>query len=148
MCVIRVGGETAEFIQITVSIHDQPGAGAYWDGNWVRAEVEVAAGGFQGRVAGNLWLEELVSFRNQLSRLLDTFSGSAEFQTMERWLSLRVTSDRRGHLTLAAEIRDEPAGANVLSCRLEYDQTYFRPMFADLSAAVDQLIAVGQRRTL
>src|SRR5581483_2142515 len=105
-----------------------PDAQDYWDGNWLRSEIEVVVGGFRGWVAELLRAEELVEFGDQLARLLDTFQGTAEFRTMEQWLALTITSDRRGHLTLSGELRDEPGLGNTLSFPLEYDQTFFRPM--------------------
>ena len=111
MCVIRVGGEENEFLEIAINGYTYPGASDYCDGNWLRADVRIAAGGFYGRVTGYVRAEELELFRNQLTALLDTLQGIAEFRTMEGWLSLQVTSDRRGNLTLAAEVQDEPGMA-------------------------------------
>ena len=107
MCVIRVGGEENDSLEIAIAGYTYPVAGDYWDGNWLRVDVKVATGAFRGDVTGNLRTEELELFRDQLAALLDTLKGTAEFRTMEEWLSLRVTSDRRGHLTLATEIQDE-----------------------------------------
>ena len=125
MCVIRVGGEKRDYLSVTLLCRAYPDAQDYWDGNWLRSEVEVVVGGFRGWIAELLRAEELVEFGNQLARLLDTFQGTAEFRTMEGWLELAITSDRRGHLTLSGRLRDEPGIGNSLSFSFEYDQTYF-----------------------
>ena len=43
MCVIRVGGEENDFLEIAIAGYTYPGAGDYWDGNWLRVDVKVAA---------------------------------------------------------------------------------------------------------
>jgi hypothetical protein len=144
MCVIRVGGEERDYFSITLLHRAYPDAHDYWDGNWLRSEVEVVVGGFRGRVAEVLRADELAEFSSQLARLIDTLQGTAEFRTMEHWLELTVTSDRRGHLTLSGELRDEPGLGNILSFSLEYDQTYFRPMSDGLRDAVERFPVIGQ----
>jgi hypothetical protein len=144
MCVIRVGGEKAEYLSITLLGRSHPDANDYWDGNWLRAAIEMAAGGFRGHVAADIRADELVAFGEQLAQLLDTLQGTAEFQTMERWLAMAITSDRRGHLTLAGEVGDAPGIGNTLTFTLEYDQTYFRPMLEGIRNAVERFPVVGQ----
>jgi hypothetical protein len=144
MCFIRVGGEKADYLSVQLLGRAYPDVDDYWDGNWLRTEVEFAVGGFRGRVACNIRAEEIADFCGQLTRLLETFEGTAEFRTMEEWLALTVTSDRRGHLTLAGELRDEPGIGNTLSFSLEYDQTYFRPMLDGLRDAVERFPVRGQ----
>ena len=92
MCTIRIGGEEFEFLAISILGRSHPDAGDYWDGNWVRASVEVAAGGFRGEVAGDL-AEELASFHREVARLAGSLAGEARLATMEEWLSIVV--DRR-----------------------------------------------------
>ena len=66
MCTIRIGGERSEFLAITILGRSHPDARDYWDGNWVRASVELAAGGFRGEVGGDLRTEELASFHRRI----------------------------------------------------------------------------------
>jgi hypothetical protein len=145
MCVIRVGGEEYEFLEITIDGYAYPTSIDYWDGNWLRADVKVVAGGFRGHVKGYLRADEFECFRDQLAAFLEAFQGTAELRAMEEWLLLRVTGDRRGHLRLAAEIRDKPGIGNTLSCTMEYDQTYFQTMLAALRSAVERFPVRGER---
>jgi hypothetical protein len=145
MCVIRVGGEVTDYLSVTILGRAAPDAQDYWDGNWLRAQVEVVAGAFRGRVTEDVRAEEVADFTGQLAQLLDTFQGTAQFRTMEHWLELTITSDRRGHLTLSSELRDEPGLGNTLSFSLEYDQTYFRPMLDGLRETAERFPVVGRR---
>jgi hypothetical protein len=143
MCVIRIGGEQAEFLAITLLGRSHPGCTDYWDGNWLRAEVEVVAGGFRGLVYGDLRTDELVRFHEELSRLQETLRGTAEFMTLELWLTIRVIGDGKGHMTFECEVRDGPGTGNLLSCTLSYDQTFVRPMLSQLRQALREYPVLG-----
>ncbi len=114
MCVIRIGGEQAEYLAINLLGRSYPACQDYWDGNWMRAEVEVVVGGFGSRVTGDLRTDELARFHEQFSRLQESLRGTAEFVTFEGWLSVRVVGDGRGHMRLQCEVRDEPGVGNTL----------------------------------
>jgi hypothetical protein len=138
MCTIRVGGEQAEFLAITILGRSHPHARDRWDGNWVRAAVEVAAGGFRGEVGGDLRAEELASLHRAIARLAESIAGEARFTTMEDWLSIVVTGDRHGHVELAGEVRDQPGVGNTLAFRLALDQTHLGPMVDQLGRVVSE----------
>jgi hypothetical protein len=144
MCTIRVGGERAEFLAITLLGRSHPTAGEYWDGNWVRAIVEVVAGGFRGEVGGDLRTDELAAFHRELFPLVESLSGSARLSTQEDWLSIVVTGDGRGHMELSCEIRDQPGVGNSLAFRLALDQTYLRSMAEQLGRAVSEYPVIGR----
>jgi hypothetical protein len=115
----------------------------YWDGNWVRASVEVEVGGFRGSVGGDVRTDELVRFHDQLAELQQALTGTAEFTTMEGWLSIRAEGNGRGHLTFRCAVHDEPGGENVLYCTLATDQTFTRSTVAELAAAIAALPVIG-----
>src|SRR5262249_55665334 len=116
----------------------------YWDGNWVSAAVDVQAGGFHGSVEGDLRAEELSKFLQQLAGLQKSLDGTAQFETMERWLSIRVTGDGRGHMLVRCVIRDQPGIENKLECRLATYQTFTQATVAALAAAVQASPVVGK----
>ena len=144
MCTIRIGGERSEFLALTLLGRSHPDARDYWDGNWVRASVEVVAGGFRGEVGGDLSAEELASFHGEVSRLSESLSGEARFSTMEDWLSIVLAGDRRGGVELSCEVRDQPGIGNTLAFRLALDQTYLRPMVEQLRQAVAEFPVIGR----
>jgi hypothetical protein len=144
MCTIRVGGENSEFLALTILGRSHPDARDYWDGNWVRALVEVAAGGFRGEVSGDVRAEELSSFHGEVARVFESSSGEARFSTMEDWLSIVVAGDRCGGIKLSCEVRDLPGIGNTLAFRLALDQTYLRPMVEQLRRAVVEFPVIGR----
>jgi hypothetical protein len=144
MCEVAIRCEGGGFLTITLVGRSHPGASDYWDGNWVMASVGVQAGGFRGSVGGHLRAEELADFHEQLARLQESLRGTAEFATMEGWLSIRVEGDGRGHMECRCVIRDEPGIGNTLDCTLSTDQTFTRSTVAELAAAVQAFPVVGR----
>src|SRR5437870_411567 len=98
MCEVTINCKDGDFLTITLLGRSHPGATDYWDGNWLSASLGVAAGGFRGSVSGYLRAEEIAQFHEQFVRLQESLRGTAEFQTMEGWLSIRVTADGKGHM--------------------------------------------------
>lgn len=144
MCEVAIRCDGGDFLTIKLLGRSHPGASDYWDRNWVRAAVEVAAGGFRGSVGGDLRAEELAQFHNQLVRLQQSLRGTAEFETLERWLSIRVTGDGMGHMEFRCNIRDQPGTGNMLDCTLATDQTFTRSTVRELSAAVQAFPVIGK----
>ena len=118
MCEVAIRCEGGEFLTITLVGRSHPGASDYWDGNWVTASVEIRAGGFRRSVSGHLRAEELATFHGQLARLQESLQGTAEFATMEEWLSIRVEGDGQGHMECRCVIRDQPGIGNTLAKRV------------------------------
>jgi hypothetical protein len=144
MCGIAIRCEGGEFLTITLLGRSHPDASDELDGNWITATVEVRAGGFHGSVGGHLRAEELAAFHDALARLQESTRGTAEFATMEGWLSIRVVGDGRGHVECRCVIRDEPGAGNTLDCVLATDQTFTRSTVADLARAVQAFPVLGQ----
>jgi hypothetical protein len=132
------------FLKVALLGRSHAGADDYWDGNWVNAAVDVQAGGFRGSVGGDLRAEELARFLDQLTSVQKSLEGTAEFATMEEWLSIRVTGDGRGHMAVRCVIRDQPGIGNTLECELATDQTFTRATVVELAAAVQAFPVIGK----
>jgi hypothetical protein len=144
MCEIAIRCKGGEFLTIALIGRSYPDASDYWDGNWITAFVEVQAGGFRGAVRGHLRAEELAAFHDQFARLQELLRGTAEFATMEGWLSIRVEGDGRGHMECRCVVRDQPGIGNTLDCTLATDQTFIRTTLAELAAAIQAFPAIGR----
>lgn len=144
MCEIAIRCDSGAFLTIRLFGRSHPGATDYWDGNWVKAAVEVTAGGFRGSVGGDLRVEELAKFHDQLVRLQESLRGTVEFETMEGWLSIRVTGDGKGHMEFRCVVRDQPGIGNTLDCTLATDQTFTRSTVTELAAAVQEFPVIGR----
>ena len=144
MCDVAIRCEGGEFLTIALNGRSHPGSTDYWDGNWIRASVEVLAGEVRGTIGGDLRPNELPAFYGHLAGLQESLRGTAEFLTMEGWLSFRVDGNGRWHMVCRCVIRDEPGIGNTLNCTLSTDQTFTRSTVAELAAAVQAFPVIGR----
>jgi len=143
MCIIMIGSEGSNHVSIALLGRECPSAGDFWDGNWIRTEVQVVVGGFRGCVNILLRSEELKRFRDELRHVQNSLQGSVGFEPLECWLSLRVIPDWRGHVRFEGRIRDHLLQGNTLSFAFEYDQTYLTPILAQLNQALREYPVIG-----
>src|SRR5579863_2868609 len=144
MLEVAFRGDGDNFLKIALIGRSYPRANDYWDGNWVRTKVSVHAGGFHGSVNGDLRAEELAQFLERLTGLQRSLRGTAEFETMEEWLSIRVNGDGLGHIDVQCLIQDQPGIGNTLKCTLTTDQMFVRATVTELSQAVQAYPVVGK----
>jgi hypothetical protein len=121
--IFSFGHPEQERIEVDVLRYERPPIGEYHDDNWLTAEINVRAGGFQGKARAAIVTEELVGFASQLRPLFETLRGMAEFSTMEGQLSLQLVGDGKGHIELRGEIADKPGIGNRLHFTLQFDQS-------------------------
>ena len=136
MCQFALHSDGADFLTVSVLGRSHLGTTDCWDGNWVRATVEVLAGGFRGSASGDVRAEELARFHEHILRLHDSLQGTAEFETIEGWLSIRGTGDGKGHIEFRCMIRDQTGIGNTLDCTLATDQTFIRTTVSDLGEVI------------
>jgi hypothetical protein len=108
------------------------------------AVVELEADGFRGMAAGDLRAEEIASFYYQLNQLQESLSGTAEFETMEGWLNIRIEGNRRGQMTCQCVLRDQGRSRSQLECTIDCDQTFSRLTLTDLKKAMHEFPVIGQ----
>ncbi len=137
MCVIRFGGEDAEYLTLTVHGRSLPDSLDYWDGNWLACTAEVAVGAFRGSLDRLLRNEDISRFHDRLTELNERLTGEALFDTLDGWFDLRVIGDGRGHLEARGQLCDDPVHGNELEFRLFFDQTFLPPLLAQLRAVME-----------
>jgi len=144
MFEVRFCGENAEFLCIRVQGRSHLGFTAdFWDGNWLRSEIEVRAGGFRCQTVADLRAEEFAPFHKQLLKLQKTLGGEATFETLERQLTIHVHGDGRGHMKFKCVLLDQAGIGNKLDFVLESDQTFLAPAISDLGVIVESFPVVG-----
>jgi hypothetical protein len=139
----ELGYESEERLTVRVHQRSHPGAGDYWDGNWVEAQVVIRAGDFSGDIRGSLRTEEIRRFRDEVVAFYSSLRGEARFETMEKWLKVVLTSDNLGHVTAICEARDRPGMGNTLRFELLIDQTFLPPTIAGLDSIVERFPVIG-----
>ena len=118
-----------------------------WDANWIRSEVEVRVGGFQGRFEAQLMTTDFPPFRDGLRALEKDLRGEVSFETLEEQVRVKVRGDGRGHINLDGELADVAGMGNRLAFHLEIDQTFLGAALQQLDALIEQYPIVGRSET-
>lgn len=141
----RIGRSSREHVVVCVSRREHPEASDYWDGNWVYASVEIAAGVFRGTFEAQLRAEDFVRFRDQLRPLYENLGASATFDTMEGWLGIDIKGDGKGHFHAACTAVDQPGVGNRLTFGIDFDQTELPDILRGLDAICTAVPVIGKR---
>jgi hypothetical protein len=139
----RIGVSNREHLIVRPTRRERPAVSDYWDGNWVYAFVEIAAGGFRGKFEAQLRAEEFVSFRDQLRPLGNELGGAAKFEPMEPWLRIDIKGDGKGHFLARCEARDQVGTGNKLTFTIDFDQTELSGIVQGLDAICEAFPIVG-----
>lgn len=103
---------------------------------WARARVKLAVEGFVADVAVFIDRDDFARFASELEALDQSLSGVARLEPLERQVSLRVSADHRGRLTLKGELRAQAGSGTRLEFEFELDQTFLREPLAQLQDAL------------
>lgn len=141
---VALGGERNGVV-IHVLGREAPGSLDFWDGNWVRTHFIVTSGGLTADLYASMRLDEFSDFAGQVASMDKSHSGSATFETVERWLSLGIRCSGAGQLEITGTARDPDARGNSLGFAINgLDQTHLGPLSADLASVIERYPVVGQ----
>ena len=129
MLVFRIGGQEAEYVQVS-NIRD------HGDG-WFSADVEIYVGAFRGGYSADFNSWAFSDFQAELQELYRTMSGSAVFTSYERQLELTMTCNNTGQIQVRGEAMDYAGTGNLLKFRIDIDQTYVPTILSDLRLALE-----------
>jgi hypothetical protein len=132
--VIAIGHQETDRITLEVLRRERPD-GDFWDGNWLVVDMHLRVGGFVGHAVADLRTEEFETFRRELEAMYRNVDGTAKFESLEHWLTVNVTCEKTGRVTVQGDATDRVGMGNRLKFWLpDMDQTF-------LPALIDQLIA-------
>jgi hypothetical protein len=142
MCEALVGDANGERIVLRVLAREFPDSCDEWDGNWLKAEIDVVAGGFRGHVECYLSTVDFVAFHKQVGDLRNGLAEEAAFSTLEEWLSLRIAKDEGGRLSLTGDLADAAGGGGGIGNLLRFG---FRVEERRLTLLLEELAAIVER---
>jgi hypothetical protein len=131
-----LGGEEYERIEVDVAGYEREPVGQFYDDNWLPVTVSVTVGRFVGQFSAEFMSDDFSRFLSQLSKLYETLSGKAEFNTLERQLFLVLEGDGKGHVVVRGEAMDRVGTGNQLLFDLELDQTQLAQTIRELKDVV------------
>ena len=143
MPTFRIGETSGGYLTVDVYSRAYSTATDYWDGNWLRARIEVSAGSFRGRVEALIRSEEILSFRDEVARVVDGGEASATFSTMEDWLTIELRRGTSGLLAVRGELCDEPGIGNTLTFHVAGDWVSLPTLRTALDKVMDAFPVLG-----
>ncbi len=118
------GGEEKDRVEVQIHGYEREPTGEYFDDNWVNVSVHLSVGSFSGHYTATFLTSDFVSFHDNLLILHQSLKAIARFSTLEEQLSLELTGDGCGHITLKGLAIDAPGTGNRLNFELALDQSY------------------------
>lgn len=144
---IHFGYETGNSLKISVKDYKYPEDEDEWYGNWVIAQVDVVAGPFSGMVEGELRMDALERFFNELHLLHNDLSGEVTFSTFYAWLSLNITINKFGILYMQTRIKDpsDKDERDILNFVISVDQTFLKMPLKQLEKTLKRFPVRGEK---
>jgi len=134
---LRIGLQAGDHLSLRPTRRTHPNADDYWDGNWLKVDVEVRAGAFRCSLEADLRADDFHRLRGDLAALYTALKGTAVLKTLEGWVEVTIVGDGKGHLSASCAVMDAPGIGNRLTFSLSFDQTDVPPMLAALSAIME-----------
>jgi hypothetical protein len=120
-----------------------PGNSDYWDANWLIVRAEMRASGAIVEVEGPiLHIPEIVRFRDELSSLNETLSGSAQLLPMEPELRLTLTAQSLGHVSVDLSITPDHLN-QTHTFEFGTDQSYLPMLLNSLDRLLSEFPIIG-----
>jgi len=132
------GGEKQERVEVEVHGYERPPTGDYYDDNWLRSSVSIAAGAFSGNFDTAFLTADFSEFRDQLQSLYESLASTASFETLEEQLSLALVDDGRGGFLLKGVAVDVLGTSNRLESGIAFDQSDLLSALEGLNDIVSQ----------
>jgi hypothetical protein len=133
----KIGSSESQHLTVTPLYRPHETSQDFWDGNWLESKVDIRVGGFRGHFRASLRAEEFQRFKDQFAELYQDLKGSAEFSSLEDWLTVRVKGDGLGHFEAKCQAMDEAGTGNRLEFRLAFDQTDIPAMVKGLEQILE-----------
>jgi hypothetical protein len=139
-----IGKGSSDHITVTVLRRDDQTSSDFWDANWLASQIAVKVGRFSAGFEAPLRTTDFENFRKGLERLSKTLRGDASFETLERWINLRITGDGHGHLRVNGKVTDDPSFGNRLSFSINsLDQTFLPELIESLKRIENSYPSLG-----
>ena len=126
MDTLHIGSQT-EFVHIAFPA-------SFSSEGWAHVNVELSVQGFRGSVQAFLERADLERFAQGLAPLYESLLGRAELSPLEAQITLVLSGNGRGAVTVSGFALSQASFANRLQFEFEVDQTYLPPLMAELQA--------------
>jgi hypothetical protein len=139
--ILTFGNRADEQVKVDVLCYERQPNGDYW----LAVKVRVRTGRFRNTVFTRITTEALCKFLSELRAFYATLKGVVEFKDNEHQFSLRLISDKTGHIKLNGEVVEGGSHSDRLNFVLHFDQTYLAKSIRRLEEIASQLPLLEKR---
>lgn len=105
------------------------------DSHWLEVDVKLKGGAFQGSYKAAFNYFSFEDLFNELVKINKSLNGTAEFNTLEHQLDMKIIADGLGHIKFEITARDSSSvESNEFQCSLNIDQTQLPELINQLNA--------------
>jgi hypothetical protein len=101
-------------------------------------EIEIQSDNYNVKGGLNYSTVDIYDFYIQLNQIFNSLTGVAKFYSYEDQLSFFVSVDKKGHISIEGEYREDLVKTTKLIFELECDQSYLKDYLAELKIIVDK----------
>lgn len=114
------------------------------DKNLISTKIIINAGGFKGDYTGEIMTVDFERFKQGLKRLYDNLNGYANFDCLDRFLTIKINGDGLGHFNADCEAIDNPGfEERRLNFTLHFDQTQINNLVYQLDLITKKFPITG-----
>lgn len=110
---VVIGNKGADHVSLQIARHDPEG--------WCNGNIEVRCNHLAAKINGTFHKGELSRFAQEIRRLCDDLSGTAQLQPLEPNIALTLKGDGKGHITVEGVARQDgriPASRSNSRCHV------------------------------
>lgn len=139
---VKLLGDNGAFIEINIVARENPYSDDYWDGNWLKANIEISVAGFSADYSSNLRVDELQSFYDSLTNMVDLHTYKAELITMEQGLNLFCNANSRGQVVCCGKAKHK---RNQLDFEFDTDIPTIQAWLNGIAVVLRQYPLIGKQ---
>ena len=115
-----------------------PNETSHFGGYDIIGEIEIQCDNYIVKGGLNYSTGDIYDFYIQLNQIFNSLNGNAKFYSYEDQLSFFVNVDKKGHISIEGEYREDLVNATKLIFELECDQSYLKDSLIELKMIADK----------
>ncbi|MFC4322008.1 WapI family immunity protein [Litchfieldia salsa] len=137
-----IGEETRVVINILNRSH--PECTDYWDGNWVKAKIDIQIPGYLAKFDLDLRTDELRDFLIGLRIMNKDLKGKAQLNNLDSYIEIECEVTKIGGIVWSVETCYPAGYGAVLKFEFESDQSYLLNLISELEAILVTFPVIGK----
>lgn len=113
------------------------------DANWLTSTVQLTVGSFSANLSLNLTTQDFRHFHHDLTKMLETLSGKAIFETPEEGIVFEIEMGSRGNAKVRGKAAEHASSRSTLTFEFDTDQSYLALAKTSLAEVIQNFPVKG-----